>query len=115
MLSISGSTITLTRGDSAHIKVPILESDGITPYLVQEGDEVRIQVRVGRVKDANAPALVFEGDISIEEGVPVWTISPLQSTLDCKTYYYDAQITLADGDVCTYEAGELKITSEVTL
>lgn len=118
MLSITGTTISLTRGDSAYISFPILQSDGETPYEVQEDDVVSLQVRSDVVtgSESTEPELIIDGNIVIENGVPVWKLTPDETTIPVGKYKYDVQIVLGDsGDVVTYNSGTFKITSEVTL
>lgn len=118
MLSITGTTISITRGDSAYISLPILQADGVTPYEVTAADQVKLQVRTDVVTGSTStePELVIDGNISIQDGVPVWSLSPEDTTLPVAKYKWDVQITLGDsGDVVTYLSGTFKITSEVTL
>lgn len=116
MLEIDGTTIRLTRGDSAWISVPIL-TDGNTAYTIADGDTLALQVRsrpftgVGEA----GQTLLFNGNFGADEnGVPLWHITPEQSAVATGSYYWDAQITLEDGDVCTYAGGKLVIMPEVT-
>jgi hypothetical protein len=119
MLQISGNNITITRGDSTPspgLLVPIY-SDGDTPYEVQSGDSVAIQVRETPVTGfGSTPSIVFEGDVFINgEHQPVWYISSDDTTIPARSYSWDAQITLANGDVCTYSSGTLTILPENTI
>ena len=43
--SVSGTTITLTRGDTLRIKVDITEKDGSTPYVPSSGDKIRFAMK----------------------------------------------------------------------
>ena len=119
MLSITGTTISLTRGDSAYISLPILCPDGVTPYVVTNNDRVTLQVRTDTVSGSSStePELVIDGRITIDEnGVPIWSISPEESRIPVGKYKWDVEITLGEsGDVTTYNSGTFKITSEVTL
>lgn len=118
MLSIAGTTIAITRGDSAYISLPILQADGRTPYEVQPGDVVALQVRTDVVTGSGStePELVINGRIIYQEGVPVWVLTPEDTTIPVGKYKWDVQITLANtDDVTTYNSGTFKITSEVTL
>ena len=112
MLKISGYKISLTRGDSAYITLTINDANGI--YELNEGDKVRVQVR-----DApNTGELLFEGHIDImDNGEIVWHIFPDQtSDLDVKSYYWDAQLETANGDIFTFiTSNPFKLTDEVTM
>ena len=44
MLKISGTKISLTRGDSAYITLTINDQNG-DPYTLEDGDVVKCQVR----------------------------------------------------------------------
>jgi len=115
MLSIDGTNITLTRGDTAYITLPILQSDGETPYEFEEGDEVRLQVRSSAITSDTETELIFSGNISISDGVPIWHITTENSTINCGSYVWDVELITAAGEVCTYNSGKLKITKEVTI
>ena len=108
-----GTQISLTRGDTAILALNVKNADG-TAYTVTNDDTVKVQVRKSPITDSQTSELVIDGDVAVTEGVPVWTISPAQSTLNAGTYYWDAQITTGSGYVCTYLSGTLVITAEVT-
>jgi len=116
MLAINGTSITLTRGDSAYINVPVLNEDG-TAYEPQEGDKVALQVREKPITGIGSePNVVIDGDIDFDnEGVPLWHISPSDSTIPALTYSWDVELQLASGDVCTYNNGTLTIVPEDTI
>ena len=106
MLEINGTTIKLTRGDSAELTVQPLNADG-TDYEPQEGDTCRF--RLTRKWD-DATALV-------ERTVPTstWLLKIVPedtSSLGFKVYKYDVQLTTATGDVYTYILGEFEVTKE---
>ena len=58
MLSISGTSITITRGDSAYIDVSIKDSKG-NQYKPGPNDKIRAQVRT----DATSSNILFESEI----------------------------------------------------
>ena len=98
--------------------MPILQKDGETPYEPQPGDVVALQVRKDVVTGATntEPELVIDGNIIIQDGEPVWVLSPSDTTIPVGKYKWDVQITLGgSGDVVTYNSGTFKITSEVTI
>lgn len=119
--------LLLTRGDDGYVELPIFQKvfDRTVPekfryikYLVQDTDVISIQVRrepVVNEETSTDETLVFVGDVTIQDGVPVWHITHEQSQVDCNIYYWDAQITMSDGIVSTYNSGLLQILPEVTL
>lgn len=118
MLQISGNDITLTRGDSfpsPGLIVPLYtNAERTTPYQVQSGDSVILQVRQMPVTGIGAePEVVIDGSITINnDGQPVWYVSSEDSTIPAMTYSWDAQITLENGDVQTFTKGTLTILGE---
>lgn len=118
MLQIVGNDITLTRGDSTPLPgliVPIYTDEKRTTlYEVQDGDSVIIQVRERPVTGSGAePAVIIDGTVTINaDHQPVWYISSSDSTVPARIYSWDAQITLANGDVCTFTSGTLTILGE---
>lgn len=118
MLEIDGNNIKLTRGDSTPspgLLVPIYtNAERTTAYEVQSGDSVIIQVRERPVTGiGEAPEVVINGQVAInEDHQPVWYISPTDSTIPARTYSWDAQITLENGDVQTFTSGTLTILGE---
>ena len=115
MLTITGTTIKLTRGDSAHVEMPITNEDG-TPYTVSDEDEVTLQVRPKAISnDADISEPVINGTIRIEDGSPIWDISSEDSEIDAGAYRWDIQITMANGDRSTFNGGSFVITPEVTI
>lgn len=118
MLDIQGNNISITRGDSTPtpgLVVPIYQGDA--PYEVADGDTVTIQVRTAPYNGlGEVPEIVFTGDVTINaDRQPVWYISSADTTIPARTYSWDAQIVLANGDVCTYTKGMLTIMSETTI
>ena len=118
MLQIEGNNITLTRGDSTPspgLLVPIYTNSArTTAYEVQSGDSVIIQVRKTPVTGIGSePEVVIDGDVTINgDHQPVWYISSEDSTIPARTYTWDAQITLENGDVQTFTSGTLTIIGE---
>lgn len=111
MLNISGTKITLTRGDSAYITINIMNEDG-TPYELKPGDVVRCQVR----DKANDGDLLFEGQVETVDNELVFHIYPEDTkNAEVKSYVWDAQLETADGDIFTFiTESAFKITNEVT-
>lgn len=109
MLNISGTTITLTRGDSAKIAMDLTYKNG-DPYEPTDGDKIRFAMK----KDYNdllPPLLLIE--------IPTDTLIlyiPASETkqLAYGTYKYDIQITTAAGDVDTFiDRATFVVTEEV--
>lgn len=121
MLEINGNNITLTRGDSTPspgLIVPIYTDEKRTTlYEVQDGDSVIIQVRERPVIGSGAaPTVIIDGTVTINaDHQPVWYISASDSTIPARIYSWDAQITLANGDVCTFTSGTLTILGEYSI
>lgn len=110
-LKIAETKIYLTRGDSAYITLSITNSKR-KPYVLQDGDEVKVQVR----DKPNVGKLLIEGNIITEDEI-VWHIRP-DDTKELKvgTYYWDAQLMTSNGDVFTFiESSPFVVTDEVTM
>lgn len=112
MLKISDTKIYLTRGDSAYITLKIVDQEG-DRYELQEGDVVRCQVR----DKANDGQLLFEGQIDIVRNDLIWHIRPEDTAgAEVKSYVWDAQIQLSNGDIFTFIAPSVfKLMDEVTM
>lgn len=106
--SISGTNISLTRGDSLFLEIGLTE-DG-EEYTPEEGSSLRFALKES-YEAADSTALVKEIpiDTCILEIKPEDT-KPLTMK---KTYVYDIQFTDADGHVDTVIKGKFKITEEV--
>lgn len=95
MLAIDeNNNITLTRGDSASISVTLKNPDG-TDYNLQSGDELLFTVKYNCITE----------DIIIQKDISTDTIINLipSDTKDLLygEYFYDVQLTRANGDVNT--------------
>lgn len=96
--SVSGTTITLTRGDTFMAQISIVDKDGNT-YVPVEGDTVRFAMKQ-KYTDLK-PLLVKD--------IPTDTKS-----LAFGNYVYDIQLTKASGEVDTFiTTSKIKITEEV--
>lgn len=109
MLKIGfGNTVSLTKGDTAYLKVDIKNDANGDVYEVRDGDTLTMTVK----KDFNSnPA--FQKKIS---GGVEFHIKPQDTTgLDVGKYKYDVQLDTADGDVFTVIApSTFEILEEVT-
>lgn len=110
MISISGSTITITRGDTLDATLELFTGDG-APYEVQEGDLIRFALK--RKYADRAPVL--------RKVIPVDTLRLRLESAETKKlraawapYVYDIQLTKADGTVDTFiDRGKFIVTEEV--
>ena len=109
MLKISGTTITLTRGDSALIALTLTYKNGDF-YEPAEGDQIRFAVKK-TFNDLVPPLLV----VNIPTDTLLLYISPEDSKqLAYGQYKYDIQLTTGSGDVDTFiDRANLVITEEV--
>lgn len=106
--SVSGTTITLTRGDTFTAQVSITDSEG-NSYVPAEGDSVRFAMKA-KYTDTQ-PLLIKD--------IPIDTLKLVLDPVDTKellfgTYVYDIQLTKASGEVDTFiTTAKIKITEEV--
>lgn len=106
--SISGTTITLTRGDTLLAQILITDSED-NPYIPVEGDSVRFAMK-SDYSDVNP---------LIEKDIPIDTLKLVLEPEDTKklpfgTYVYDIQLTKSTGEVDTFiTKSKLKLTEEV--
>lgn len=106
---VQGNTIYLTRGDTFKAVITISNPDGST-YTPQEGDSIRFAMKA-EIDD--------EADVLIWRDIPIDTLLLVIYPQDTKelgygTYFYDIQITKANGDVDTFiTKSKLKLTEEV--
>lgn len=113
--NISGSKITLTRGDSLYCEVSMMQGSSV--YTPQEGDVIRFALK----RDAMAPGGVDYADKRplILKTIPNDTLVLHLEPGDTKelkfgTYVYDIEITFANGDVDTFiQAAPFVIEKEV--
>lgn len=106
--SVSGTTITLTRGDTFMADITINKQDD-TPYTPVEGDSVRFAMK-SSYEDAE-PVLTKD--------IPIDSLKLILEPEDTKElnfgqYIYDIQLTKASGEVDTFiTKAKLKLTEEV--
>lgn len=106
--NVTGTTITLTRGDTFEAIVSATKKDG-TQYIPTDGDTIRFAMK--EKYDDPRPILVKE--IPIDTMLLV--IDP-KDTSDLKfgKYVYDIQLTKANGKVDTFiSKAVLKLSEEV--
>lgn len=107
MVSISGTNITMTRGDTLVLKIRMTK-DGVE-YTPSAGDSVRFAMK----------ARYSDEDVVLEKNIPIDTLVLEIEPQDTKSlemrssYVYDIQLTTADGKIDTFIAGNLTIDVEV--
>lgn len=106
--NISGTTITLTRGDTLNALISITDSEG-NPYTPMEGDSIRFAMK-SKITDEN-PILNID--------IPIDTMELIIQPEDTKhlnfgSYVYDIQLTKANGVIDTFITKSVfKLTEEV--
>jgi hypothetical protein len=107
-VKISGTTITMTRGDTLRLGIEVNDGNG-NVYTPVEGDVVRFALK----KEYD------ESDCLICKEIPINTMELHLAPEDThvldqvETYVYEVSITLNNGDVDTFISGKLKTTGEV--
>lgn len=108
-VSIKGTTIIMTRGDSLKTHIKITDACG-KEYIPVEGDTIRFALK--KDYDDYSPIIVKD--------IPYDTCDLILDPCDTKKlelsadYVYDIQITLSDGTVDTFiDRGKFKTTEEV--
>ena len=106
--SVSGTSITLTRGDTFKRTLVLTDSEG-NPFTPETGDEIRFALK-RRVKDE---------EVLINKIIPNDTLMLKLDPEDTKElpfgrYCYDIQITYQNGDVDTFiTVSSFELTEEV--
>ena len=113
---IDGTTITFTRGDTMSIQVGIYNQD-CTPYEPEEGDVVRFAMKHNTLTGTAYREFTDEQPI-VEKNIPIDTLLLELQPEDTKDlgfgiYFYDIELTHADGKVDTFISdGILKLGKE---
>lgn len=109
MLRIDQNSISLTRGDTAYLTVPIFNDVTGEEYVMQPDDTLTLTVKRS-VRDTE---FVFQ---KVSTGSNAFHILPTDTAgVKFAVYKYDIQLTTADGDVYTViEPTDFKIAEEVT-
>ena len=102
-------TIRLTRGDTARLTIPIINSASNSEYAMQSGDVLFFTVKKS-AKDTN---YLFQKKVI---GANSIHIKPEDTdNLSFGKYKYDVQLTTASGDVYTIiEPSVFEIMEEIT-
>lgn len=108
MVSVKGTRISMTRGDTCRIKLD-LSDDLSEEYIPSDEDVIRFAVKKNYT---DSEPLIFK---VIPNDTLVLTIDPSDTKeLAFGSYVYDIQITFANGDVDTFiTKASLKIEEEV--
>lgn len=106
--SISGNTISLTRGDTLYLSVQMTKDDAI--YTPVEGEVVRFALK-RKIDDAEEPLILKDIPIS----TMILKLNPEDTkSLSYGSYKYDIEYTSVDGDVDTFIGpANFNITEEV--
>ena len=111
MVTVKDNEITMIRGDTAKIQISITNADG-EPYEPQEGDSIRFAAK-RKYTDTNC---------AVEKAIPTDTLLLQLDPEDTKglmqgetkgRYFYDIELTQADGTVDTFIRGVLILLEEV--
>ncbi len=106
--SVSGTTITLTRGDTFKATISIVDKDG-NPYEPVEGDKIRFAMN----SNYNGQRPLLVKDIPIDTMMLILYPEDTKC-LDYGKYVYDIELTKASGEVDTFiTKATIKITEEV--
>ncbi len=106
--SVNKTTISMTRGDTVRVQLSLTEADG-SAYEPTGGDSIRC---AATAKRGEGPCIVVD--------VPTDTLLLELAPEDTKPlafgeYWYDIQMTRANGDVDTFVArAKLAVTEEVS-
>ena len=106
MVNIYGTRIMMTRGDTLRCLIKLTKGD--EPYELQDGDQVRFALKKNYKDEEPLIVKNIASDLILE-------LEP-QDTKDLKvdTYYYDIEMTYADGAVDTFIAeARLELRNEV--
>ena len=109
MISINGTTIRMTKGDTLRVLLALTDCEGYK-YLPDEDDRIRFAMK----KNYSDPEPLILKQIPTES--LLLTLNP-EDTKNLEapgTYVYDIEITYANGDVDTFiDKAKLMLTQEV--
>jgi len=105
MVSISGTTIRLTRGDTAAFGLSIMAHG--EDFTLGEGDRAIFSVK------ASFDDEEYAVQKDVEDGI-VRILHEDTMDLNVGNYVWDIQIMFADGQVTTIGPGRLKLLADVT-
>lgn len=113
-VSVKGTAITMTRGDTLRVTVGITKNG--EAYTPDPADHIRFAAKRSKLNmqktqyEDNSPLILKDitGSPLLLELLPEDTAG-----LGFGSYDYDIQITMADGTVDTFISGNLTLTPEV--
>lgn len=114
MVSVKGTTISMTRGDTLRVQIGIFR-DGV-PYTPDPEDAIRFAAKHSRF---NMEKSSYEDESplilrTIPNDTLVLELQPEDThMLGFGNYDYDIQITMTDGCVDTFISGKLVLNPEV--
>ena len=119
-VSINGTTIKMTRGDTLWASSAPAYRDG-TPYEKQTGDVVRFALKSAQLKADGSDFVddepLVEKELDYDSTNEYWVLHLIPSDtadLPFGNYKYDIELTQSGGDTYTYIAdAKLKLTPEV--
>jgi hypothetical protein len=104
-IEVRGSNIYHRWGDTGRLNIHLLVGD--TPYTLKDGDTGLFTVK----KKKDDEAMVLQKEMA--DGV--FTLLPEDTKgLRPGKYWYDMQITLSTGEVCTVAIGKYNLMGDVT-
>lgn len=111
MLIIKNGYIGLTKGDTARINVTIKSGEN-TEYICTTGDTLKFSVKNSKT----STTYVFQKVVTdFSEGVKIVIEPSDTNTIAVGSYYYDVELTLANGDVNTIvPPNKFEVLDEVT-
>jgi hypothetical protein len=111
-MTISGTNISMIRGNTESITVKLSLADG-TPKALVSGDKVYFTVKKNLLDTVKALQKIVT---TFVDGAAIITLAHTDTaSMPILQYYYDVQITFADGTVKTVVGpAQFILTAEVT-
>lgn len=119
MVKIKNKTITMTRGDSAHIEIQ-MEYEGGMSYEALRGDVIRFTVK--KNYGDTTPLIVIDIEPYVPDGEETELVESVElhilpshtRDLEYGSYRFDIQLLRVNGDIDTFiDMGTLTLTEEV--
>lgn len=119
MVKIKDKTITMTRGDSAHIEIQ-MEYEGGMSYEALRGDVIRFTVK--KNYGDTTPLIVIDIEPYVPDGEETELVESVElhilpshtRDLEYGSYRFDIQLLRVNGDIDTFiDKGTLTLTEEV--
>ena len=107
MVSVDGTNISLTRGDTLILQVEMYKEG--EPYVPMTGDSVRFAMK----QKYTDPECLIEKQIPMNTLVLELEPNDTKPLTMGQRYVYDIELTDALGRVDTFISGKIKLTSEV--